>query len=137
MVLVVLGLVAAAVVFAVVQTSGTTSAQDLAARRCYEQPDGEFTRLREQDCVGVHDLEVIITATMLPGPFPSSEQFEAEVSRICGPAFDTIDWQALPADADGGWFEPNRAGWELGDHDLACYVYSDTGLVGPAPRLDP
>lgn len=134
--LVVLGLVAAAIIFAVAQTSGTTSAQDIEAGKCYEEPSGEFTRLRQQDCAGVHDLEIIRIVTMPPGPFPSEAEFEDRVVESCSAEFDTVNWEALPLDADGGWFEPNRAGWEIGDHDLACYVYSSTGLIGPVLRLD-
>ena len=129
------GLLVAVAVFAAARTAGTTAAEDILASRCYEEPGNEFTRLREQDCAGVHDLEVILTVQMLPGPYPSSDQFEAEVTERCGPSFDEIDWEALPADADGGWFEPNRTGWEAGDHTIACYVYSDTGLIGRTPRL--
>ncbi len=135
-VILVLGLVAAVLGYAVTQTSGTTSAQDIEAGKCYEEPSGEFTRLQEQDCAGVHDLEIIRIVTMPPGPFPTEAEFEDRVAESCGPEFDTVDWEALPLDADGGWFEPNRAGWEIGDHDLACYVYSDTGLVGPVLRLE-
>ena len=131
-----LGLVAAVLAYGVVRTSGTTSAQDIEAGKCYEEPSGEFARLQEQDCAGVHDLEVIYIVTMPPGPFPTEAEFEGRVNESCGPEFDTVNWEALPLDADGGWFEPNRAGWEIGDHDLACYVYSDSGLVGPVPRLD-
>lgn len=133
-VLVVIGLVVAAVLLAAAQISGTTSAQDISAGRCYEEPSGEFTRLEEQDCAGTHDLEVIMMITMPSGPFPTSDQFEAEVNEVCGPEFSTVDWDGLPADTDGGWFEPNRAGWDQGDHEVACYLYSSTGLVGPVPR---
>ena len=135
-VFVVLGLVAAALAYAAVRTSGTTSAQDIEAGKCYEEPSGEFTRLLEQDCAGVHDLEIIRIVTMAPGPFPTEAEFEERVVESCSAEFDTINWEALPLDADGGWFEPNRAGWEIGDHDLACYVYSETGLVGPVLRLE-
>jgi hypothetical protein len=135
-VILVLGLVAAALTYAAVRTSGTTSAQDIETGKCYEEPSGEFTQLREQDCAGVHDLEIIRIVTMPPGPFPTDAEFEDRVVESCGAEFDTINWEALPVDADGGWFEPNRAGWEIGDHDLACYVYSDTGLVGPVLRLE-
>lgn len=132
----VLGLVAAALAFAAVQDGETTSAQDIQVGTCYAEPSGEFTRLEEQDCAGTHDLEIIHIVTMSPGPFPTEAEFEDRVVESCGPEFDSVNWEALPPDADGGWFEPNRAGWEIGDHDLACYVYSDIGLVGPVLRLE-
>jgi len=116
---------------------GTTVAEDLVTGDCFVMPAAEeFERLDTESCDAPHDGQ-IIGVVNIPGPalWPDIDALDPywfDVMDACQERFNVglIRTEALPADLEMFFFFPTPEGWQAGDRESLCYIYSTGGLDG-------
>lgn len=121
-------------------TLGSTSAEDLEAGDCFQMADTvEIERVDTPGCSEPHDSEVVgIVEIARAGAYPAdSDPYWIDVLNACDDAaFSTIvNFEAAPQDATLEILTPVEAGWNAGDRETLCVVFSPSGLNGSLTGL--
>ncbi len=116
-------------------TMGTTAAESLEVGDCFVIDDAmEIERVETPGCNEPHDTEVVGLVT-IPGPstYPSdTDPYWEQVYRACDDkAMDNIvNIENVPNDAVLDFLIPLEAGWNQGDRDSICIIWSPTNIDG-------
>ncbi len=115
-----------------VTAAGDLSAMSLRIGDCLISTElgNEFTEVPGVPCNEPHDAEVIYLFDMPDGPYDEDaintagqEECYRAMSEYVGPNWDT----AMDGDLDFFWFTPSEDGWNAGDHEINCLVYTLSG----------
>lgn len=94
----------------------------------------ELTEMPTVDCDEEHDSEVFAKFDLPDGPYPSDDEYMAELERECLPAFE----EYVGISYDESILEiydvyPLEEGWEAGDREVICVAYYVDGTTTNEP----
>lgn len=115
---------------------GTTSAAQINRADCFiESESAEIDRLTTPDCAEPHDSQVIGLIDLANAPEDRPADTDDFWSGVFDQCFDLADqrimrFNALPEDTEVWFLTPDDRGWDRGDHEVICYIYSASGFDG-------
>ncbi len=110
------------------EASRSRSILDLRKGDCYNLPgsvqlESETTAVEIVDCAGRHDAEVAGTFKVTGyDSYPGEDRLDVVAEKRCVEINDaySMDYWALPKEAETYYYLPTRQSWRLGDHAVTC-----------------
>lgn len=132
--LLVLPIIGVIALFGWISNRGTTIADDLKPGDCFVMPvdDGEFDRLDTEECSAPHDAQIVSVANIpSAATYPDiGDPYWEAVFNSCLEAGVNVRVGLLPEDFELNFFSQTEEGWDAGERESLCYVYSPSGLDG-------
>jgi hypothetical protein len=94
---------------------------------CFDDPNlTEVEEVRGLPCDRLHDNEVyaIFDHESADGPWPGQDAMDEYAFSACIDRFQTyVGADYIDSRLDVAFFSPLEAGWNDGDHEIACFLY--------------
>ena len=107
----------------------TTPLEELAAGDCIIEPEGLLVEEVDRvDCAEPHNYEVFAIYRESGGPYPGDEGLFTLAEVECGTYFES--YVGVPFSESDVWytyFTPTEEGWEQGNRDVTCMLYTLDG----------
>ncbi|WP_262007200.1 DUF4190 domain-containing protein [Streptomyces sp. FIT100] len=120
------------------------SAFDLRTGQCFNSPDGlpeeeETAFVDVVSCTAPHDAEVSGTYTLHEfDSWPGESAIDSLATEKCDEVNNayTLDWWAVPDNAETGYYMPTRDSWRFGDRTVTCTFGAIEGKLTASVRSD-
>ena len=90
---------------------------------CLQEPDEQDSLATEIDCAEEHDAEVYLMTELGAGSWPGYEDVFDNADETCYDGFEGYAGRSYNfSDYDFGFYLPDHAEWEAGEHRVICVV---------------